>query len=138
MRSFLNQFICLVSFIANAQEATSESNNIKLKEIREKQKEIQIQKTSDSLDVISKSQYGDPMIANSDAESMVQNQRATGTGIAMGRDKTIPGEAPASDLNDIHSSSLSKFIDSNPHFLEFIILGFALLVLGIFIGKKRG
>ena len=81
MRSFLNQFICLVSFIANAQEATSESNNIKLKEIREKQKEIQIQKTSDSLDVISKSQYGDPMIANSDAESMVQNQRATGTGI---------------------------------------------------------
>jgi len=135
MRSFLNLFICLVSFIVNAQVATNESNNIKLKEIQERQKEIQIQKTSDSLDEISKNQNGDSFKATQDVETASMSKRFGEETTSMGISKDTQVN-PGLSNNVVNRSWLGKLGDSlPPYFFVFIILG--ILILGIFIGNKR-
>ena len=107
MKYFVLGFL-LFTITSFGQYATEESNAKKLKQIQERAKEISIQRTSDSLDEIQKSQYGDPILATQDANSMTINAMIPETAAKLGEDKHIEGSAPAMDLNEIHKPWLEK------------------------------
>ena len=135
MKSSFKFFVCLITIIVSAQQPTIQSNNLKLKEIQEREKELQIKKTSDSLDEILKQQPGDPNIADGDAYAMATEEKYGKAGSEMGRQNIHQNIASGLDSEDVNQNAMGKFGESLNGYMKYIIIG-VILFLALLIGKS--
>lgn len=121
---FLSLFFFFLAISIFAQPATNESNSLKLKEIQERNRVLQVQKTSDSLNEIMKKQSPDlDSASDENPEAAAFNERYEGMA-NEDLNQDMSKYPKAEDLDEINKSPLAKSVDAIPPVILFAIIGF--------------
>lgn len=110
---------------------TAEGNVQEYSDIKERGKELMLEHQSDYLDRVGDAQYGDPTKALQNPNNAVMESQFSESARLAGRDRSIEGEAPAQNLQDIHNTwsgevgegfmrGIGQTISSNGDVINFI------------------